>query len=715
MANLEVPIPDSDNRSCEYCGLPIGTGGWEAEPGRFFCCYGCYLVQRIVGEQEEAGVAAWILARLGVGAFLAMNVMMISLMLYTDAPRAMTPQTLQALRWVLLILSTPALLILGIPFLRSAGRELAHGRLNMEALIALGAGSAFGVSAYHVWRNQGPIYFDTATMLLVLVTVGKLLEASAKSRTAKLVRGLLELVPQVAHRLTEAGSEDVALERIQPGDRLEVRPGEKVPVDGTIVAGKSAVQEASFTGESLPRPCAPGDLVFGGSLNTDGRLVIEATGVGDRTLLGQMVRLVRQAQSRRAPVERLADRLAGLFIPLVWMVALGSAAYWIGLRRDWDQAGMAALSVLVVACPCALGLATPLAVALAIGRAAQAGVLVRSGETLELLPRIQRLFADKTGTLTRGTLHLTSLVLEAEEEDENEVLAWTATLESASEHPVAQALVTAARDRGLVLGHVQDFRAIPGYGAEGTVIREGIPRTLLVGTAHFLRERAVSGGPSLTLTPTGEGSDEDHSRVFVAWEGRQRARFELADHVRPEAAEVIAELARQGVQTVLLSGDRAEAVQALARQVGIGAVFAACSPPDKVARIEEARRAGEIVAMLGDGLNDAPALAAADVGIALAGGTDLARETGDVVLLGDDLRRLPWCLALARQTYRLIAQNLFWAFGYNLITLTVAFFGQLHPLLAAVLMLGSSFFVLGNSLRLLRGDLPAAVTVSKCG
>ena len=327
--------------------------------------------------------------------------------------------------------------------------------------------------------------------------------------------------------------------------------------------------------------------------------------------------------------------------------------------------------------------------------------MVRSGESLELLPRLRRLFADKTGTLTRGTMSLTGLTVLDEAETEDSLLAWTATLESASEHPVGRAVVAAARARGLELGQVYDFRAVPGYGAEGTVGWHGSQRHLVAGTARYMVERELSW-PEPPPPP-----DESHSVLYVAWQGQVRARFDLDDHARPDAAEMVASLAAQGIRTTLLSGDREETVRRLAKDVRIDEFRASCTPDDKVAALEAVRRTGAGVGMVGDGLNDAPALAAADVGIALAGGTDLAREAGDVVLLGNELRRLPWIIGLARQTYRIIAQNLFWALGYNLLTLTIAFFGRLHPLLAAVLMLFSSFFVLGNSLRLLKAQ-PAA-------
>ena len=707
-AQPEAAERPADDRFCAHCGLPLGAARCSPDGRTPFCCYGCYLVYRIVGGQEEQGVAAGILARLGVGAFLAMNVMMVSLLLYTDPVADIGEQARLIFRWVLLGLSTPVLILLGLPFVAGALGEIQRRTVSTNGLVTLGVFSAFGVSAANVIRGDGHIYFDTATMLLVLLTLGRLLEATAKSRTARVVRGLLELAAPKARVLTADGEDEVRPEDVTPGQRVRVKPGEKIPVDGRVIAGVTTVEEAAFTGESVPRTCRSGDRVFGGSLSADGEIIVEAEGVGEGSLLAQMVRLVREAQNRRAPVERLVDRVARVFASLVLLVALGALAYWHFARSDAERGAMSALAVLVVACPCALGLATPLATALGVSRAACAGILIRSGEVLERLRDVSRVFLDKTGTLTRGTMALTDLARVGHAcVSRDEALSWLASLESASEHPIGRAIVAAAAEANVPLGTVADFRARAGEGAAGTVTLNGATRQVVAGTADFVADMGLRGSDgALGGRPAGT------TQVYAGWDGQVQAIASLSDRLRPEASEAVADLLRMGMTVSVVSGDRGPVVAQLAERLGLEDVRGDCTPDLKIAAIRDARGllgggarvpacgGGGMVAMVGDGINDAPALAEADVGIAMSSGTQLAQEASDVTLLGDDLRRLPWLFGLAQRTYRTIRQNLVWAFGYNLVMLSLAFFGLLHPLLAALLMLASSFFVLGNSLRL---------------
>ena len=700
------PQATAVRRFCDHCGLLLGPKRCSPDGDLQFCCYGCYLVHRIIGSQDEQGVAAWILARLGVGAFLAMNVMMISLLLYTDALQDIGEGARAAFRWVLLGLSTPAVIILGVPFARGALAEIRRHTVSTDALITLGVAAAYGVSAAHVIQGNGRIYFDTASMLLVLLTLGRLLEAMAKSRTSRVVRGLLELAAPKARVLGDDGEREVRPEEVRRGERVRVKPGEKIPVDGRVVSGVTTVEEAPFTGESVPRLCRIGDRVFGGSVSADGEIVVEAEDVGDGALLAQMARLVQEAQERRAPVERLVGKVARVFVAVVLLVAAGSWAYWHLVRDNDPRGGMSALAVLVVACPCALGLATPLVTTLGVSRAARAGVLIRSGEALEGLSRVTRLFLDKTGTLTRGTMQLVDLVpLGAEGPSREEALALVASLESASEHPTARAIASAAAEAAVPTGSVRDFRAIPGEGAVGVVSTDGAERQVAAGTAEFM---ARMGFPR----PDGPAQVHDGhagaTLVYAGWDGEVRAIASLSDKLRPDARPAVEGVRALGIAVSVLSGDRGSVVREMADQLSLDDVRGDCTPDVKIEEIRRAREAGDVVAMVGDGINDAPALAEADIGIAMSSGTELAKEASDVTLLGDDLMRLPWLLALSRTAYRLIRQNLTWAFGYNLVMLTVAFFGYLHPLLAALLMLGSSFFVLGNSLRLARHPGPGA-------
>ncbi|MFQ6133613.1 MAG: heavy metal translocating P-type ATPase [Armatimonadota bacterium] len=684
---------------CEHCGLLLGARRCSPDGRREFCCYGCYLVHRIVGPQGERGVASAVLTRLGVGALLAMNVMMVSLLLYSDALADIGPEARAAFRWALLGLSTPVLVILGVPFAAGALGELRRGSVSTDSLIALGVFSAFGVSATNVIRGHGHIYFDTAAMLLVLLTLGRLLEATAKTRSARVVRGLLELAAPQARVLTADGEQQVRPEEVSPGQRVRVKPGERIPVDGRVVAGRTTVEEAAFTGESVPRVCAAGDVVYGGSVSADGEVAIEAERVGEGTLLAQMARLVRQAEQRRAPIERLVNRMASVFVVVVVLAALGCLAYWHLARGDAAKGAMSALAILVVACPCALGLAMPLVTSMGVGRAARAGVLIRSGEALEQLARITRMFVDKTGTLTRGSMAVGEVsCLGKGCTSPRQALSWVASLENASEHPIARAVVAAASEAQVSVGTVRGFRASPGEGAAGRVALDGVEREVAVGTAAFMSRRGV-GHPD-------PAAARGATVVYAAWDGEVQAAITLSDAVRPEAPAAVAQLEGAGVAISILSGDRGSAVRELAEQLRLDDVRGDCTPDMKIAAICRAREAGEVVGMVGDGINDAPALAEADLGIAMSGGTELAKEASDVTLRGDDLRRLPWVLALSRRAYSLIRQNLLWAFGYNLVMMTIAFFGYLHPLLAALLMLGSSFFVLGNSLKLARHPNP---------
>ncbi len=682
---------------CHHCGLPVGALNYRGQEHPF-CCYGCYLAWRIVGEQGQAGPFSGILARLGIAGVLAMNVMMVSLLLYSDSLAGIGSEAIRVFRWVLLGLSLPVLAMLSPPFLRGAVRDLRQGQPRMDTLIAVGALASFGVSAAHVIENRGYIYFDTAAMLLVLVTVGRLLEASARVEASRALQELVQLKPPMARLIGQGGDQEIPVEQVRVGDRVRVRPGELVPADGVIRAGASSVHEAALTGEFHPRPCQPGDRVFGGSANGEGEIILEATAVGEGTLLDQIARLVREAQARRAPAERLADRAASVFVPLVFLIASGALGYWLW-QGDAAKGGMSALAVLVVACPCALGLATPLAICVAIARAAREGVLVRAGEALEKLSRVSTVIFDKTGTLSEGLPTLREIACcPAAACRQDEALAWLASLEGASEHIVARSIVSAATNRGLALGTTEGFRAFPGQGAQGRVVMNGTPRELWAGTPAFLEQHGIDISCAEALSDP-EPAD---TLVFVAWEGRARARARLSDSPRPEAAQAVRELQQQRLAVMMLSGDRQSAAGHFGRAIGIAEVKAERNPAEKIAEVRAQKERGRVVAVVGDGINDAPALAEADVGIAMGGGTDLAREVGDVTLLRDRLLLIPWSLKLARSTYRVIRQNLLWAFGYNLAAIGLAFFGYLHPLIAALAMLGSSLFVIRNSLGLAR-------------
>ena len=678
--------------SCAHCGLPVLAGREAA--GLVFCCYGCALVSRIVGDRDRQGPRAWIILRLSVGALLAMNVMMLAMLLYTGGVEA---AAVPLLRWAMLALAAPALAILGYPFLAGAAAEIRRRQLSLDSLIALGSFTAFGVSAVNTIRGAGHVYFDTATMLPVLVTFGRLIEATAKTRTGRLVRELQTRLPRTALRVDAAGeAREIEIGLLRAGDRVRVRPGERIAADGRIVEGRAVIQEADFTGEFEPRSCGPGDPVIAGTVNGEQGIVIEAVRVGEDILLRRMIELVERARDASAPWERAAARAARVFVPAVLALAAAAGLGWLAAAGP-AKAGFVALAVLVVACPCAMGLATPLATALALGRAARSGVLVRGGDVMERLASVDVVFFDKTGTLTTGAPTLGRVELAHAPVSEEELLGCLATLESASEHPLARAALAEAARRGIEIGELADLRIAPGQGLRGRVRWRGVEREILAGT-----ERYVQMGLGETPESASGASAGAETAVVVAWQGEIRGRLWLSDRVREGAAETVRALQAAGVRTVLLSGDRLETARAIGERVGITEIRAPCGPDEKIEIIRSAAGRGLTAAMVGDGINDAPALAVAAVGIALGAGTDLARQSGNVLLLSDRLARIAWLLALSRRTRQTIRQNLLWAFGYNGIALAAAAAGVLHPLLAAAAMALSSVAVLRNSLRLAR-------------
>lgn len=675
----------TDINSCDYCGLTFRGPGFSPNGASRYCCCGCYLVGKIVGAQGDHGPAAWILLRLGVGAFLAMNVMMISLALYTGS---VDGSSRGALRWALALLATPAVAILSGPYMLGSLRDLRRRRISTDTLILTGSLAAYGVSVAHVITRRGHIYFDTATMLLVIVTLGRLLEATAKSNTSRAIREMLDLAPHTARVLRNGAEEEIPASEVIAGDLMVVKPGERIPADGRITQGACMVEESPFTGEACPRACSPGAEVYGGSVNCDGLITVQATATGRESLLGRVQEMVRQAQHDRAPIERLAERAAAVFVPAVWAATIGAGAYWGLARHDHERGAMSALAVLVVACPCALGLATPMATALAIGKAARAGVLVRSGEILERLAAVRRIFFDKTGTFTTSRLRV-SEVRTGNGCDVDDALVLAAQIETGSEHAIARAIVSASRERGLASGALTDFRAIPGQGAQGDV--NGTRVT--VGSLELLRrEHSV---PSELLA----SDNAALTTVYAGWDGAVRAAIVLQDAVREDARHAVHTLSAMYVESAIISGDAEQPTRRIADELGISTALFQCSPEEKAAVV---RKAGAGVAMVGDGVNDAPALAEAAVGIAVGSGTDLARECSDVTLLGDNLSRIPWLLGLSGKTLRIIRQNLWWAFGYNSIAICLAAAGYVHPLIAAVAMFISSACVIGNSTRLLR-------------
>ena len=616
--------------------------------------------------------------------------------------------------WIQLLLATPVVLWAGWPFFERGWQSLMTRNLNMFTLIALGTGTAWIYSVVatvapgifpDAFRMHGAVavYFEAAAVITVLVLLGQVMELRAREKTSGAIRALLNLAPKTARLIAPDGAErGVALDEVVIGNKLRVRPGEKIPVDGKVVEGRSAVDESMVTGESMPVTKTLGDTVIGGTLNASGALVIVAERVGRDTMLARIVALVAEAQRSRAPIQRLADTVSGWFVPTVIAVALLAFVAWSiwGPEPRFSYALVAAVAVLIIACPCALGLATPMSIMVGVGRGAEAGVLIKNAEALERMEKVDTLVVDKTGTLTEGRPAVTA-VLPALGYDEAQVVRLAASVEKASEHPLAAAVVTAAADRKLVLAEARDFDAPTGKGVLGTV--EG--KRVALGTARFLREQKID------VSALEKGADEFRrdgaTAIFVGVDGKAAGVLAIADPVKASTAAALAALKADGVRVVMLTGDNRTTAQAIARRLGITEIEAEVLPDQKSAVVDKLRREGRVVAMAGDGVNDAPALAAADVGIAMGTGTDVAIESAGVTLLKGDLTGIVRARKLSEAVMRNIRQNLFFAFIYNAAGVPIAAgvlypaFGiLLSPVIAAAAMSLSSVSVIANAARL---------------
>jgi Cu2+-exporting ATPase/Cu+-exporting ATPase len=705
----------SSPASCYHCSLPLPRSPYQAEASgalQSFCCYGCYLVNAITGERGDAGETQWIYYRLGAAIFLTVNIMMFNMALYSEYFYSIEggEQFHSLLRYLLLALSTPVFVLLGFPILRSSWHGLRNLVFTMDVLIVIGVASAYLLSAYATLTERGEIYFETMAMVLLLVTIGRYLEAKAKVKSTFAIKELLARSPSECTAMINGEEKKIAATDVKVGDVLKILPGENFCVDGIVVNGESSVDESMLTGESKPVFKSVGSKVFAGTSNYDGCLFVQATEVGEEKVLSRFTRLLEEARNSRAPIERLADRISSIAIPLIVLAAGGTLLYWT-LTSGIERGLMNALSVLLISCPCALGIATPMAVWIALGQAAKRGILIQRAEALEQLAHIRAVVFDKTGTLTERQMRVSEIIVEPDgREKEKEFLRITASLEAHSEHPLARSVVQYAKEHDIEMKRVEQLQIFPGLGVKGIVngvnshTEDSAVMEVVLGSQRFMERMNIHIGETLSREKE-EVEKSGRTVVCVSWgdgtmNGHQcKGLIAYSEALRMDARKVVDSLKLAGLKISILTGDNVAAGNALQKKLNVD-VKAELLPDDKVKELLHLRESVGPTLFVGDGINDVPALSAATVGVAMGCGSDITREAAHVNFLGDDLTNVPWLLQLARKTYRIIKVNLFWAFIYNLVGIGLAIAGVLTPIFAAAAMVLSSVFFVRNSLRL---------------
>ena len=715
--NAVATIASASGKTIFTC--PMHPEVQQNHPGNCPKCGMALEPKTISAKEEENPELANMTRRFWIGAALALPVFLLAMAHMIPSLRHESWAMGDTSRWIQFALATPVVLWVGWPFFERGWTSLVTRHLNMFTLIAIGVGTAYLFSAVVMlvpgafpisFATDGKVgvYFEAAAVIVVLVLLGQVLELRARSKTGSAIRALLNLAPKTAHVVQDSEEHDVPMESVQAGAKLRVRPGEKIPVDGVLLDGKTSVDESMISGEPMPLEKNAGDKVTGGTLNTTGSFLMQAEHVGSETVLARIVKMVADAQRSRAPIQALADKVSGYFVPTVLTCAALTFILWAwaGPEPRLAHAIVNAVAVLIIACPCALGLATPMSVMVGIGRGAQAGVLIRNAEAMEVMERVTTLVVDKTGTLTEGKPRLTQII-PVDGVSENDLLVTAASVEQNSEHPLAAAIVQGAKERKVKLQPVIDFNSITGGGVVGKIGG----REITVGKLKFLQERNVAGLENIESKATAL-QEEGQTVMFVAINGKAAGIIVVSDPIKASTPEAIAQLHKLGLKIIMLTGDNERTANSVAKKLGLDEVSAGVEPKNKHERILQLRKQGKIVAMAGDGINDAPALAAANVGLAMGTGTDVAMESAGITLVKGDLTGIVKAINLSRSMMRNIRQNLFFAFAYNAVGIPIAagllypFSGLLlSPMIAGAAMSLSSVSVITNALRLRHAKL----------